>query len=60
MLLAEHSPIRKLIISWKWYDLLSWVSVHLVRHKFGVDHWVRTQRTDRTGIDRTIYHKVIL
>ena len=28
MLLAEHSPIRKLIISWKWYDLLSWVSVH--------------------------------
>lgn len=52
MLLAEHSPIRRLSISTKWYDLKYWVSVHLVRHKFGIDHWVRTQRTDRTGVDR--------
>ena len=52
ILLAEHSPIRKLHISWKWYDLLSWVSVHFVRHKIGIEHFVRTQRTDRTGIDR--------
>lgn len=52
MLLAEHSPIRKLQISWKWYDLLSWVSVHFVRHKYGIEHWVRSQRTDRTGVDR--------
>ena len=52
MLLAEHSPIRKLIISWKWYDLMYWVSVHFVRHKFGIEHFVRSQRTDRTGINR--------
>jgi hypothetical protein len=52
MLLAEHSPIRLLNISWKWTDLLSWVSVHFVRHKFGIEHFVRSQRTDRTGIDR--------
>lgn len=52
ILLAEHSPIRKIHINWKWYNLKSWVSVHFVRHKIGIEHWVRTQRTDRTGIDR--------
>ena len=29
-----------------------WVSVHLVRHKIGIEHWVATQRSDRTGVDR--------
>lgn len=52
ILLAEHSPIRKIKVSWKWCDLKSWVSVHFVRHKYGIEHFVRTQRTDRTGVDR--------
>lgn len=52
ILLAEHSPIRKIKVSWKWKDLMSWVSVHFVRHKFGIEHWVSTQRTDRTGVNR--------
>lgn len=52
ILLAEHSPIRKIKVAWKWKNLLSWVSVHFVRHKFGIEHWVTTQRTDRTGINR--------
>lgn len=52
MLLCEHSPIRQLLIKCKWYDLKSWVSVHFVRHKFGIEHWVRTQRTDRTLVNR--------
>ena len=26
--------------------------MHFVRHKFGIEHWVTTQRTDRTGINR--------
>ena len=52
ILLAEHSPIRQLFVSAKWTDLKYWVSVHIVRHKFGIEHWVRTQRTDRTGLDR--------
>lgn len=49
MLLAEHSPIRKYKFSWRWYDLKSWVSVHFVRHKIGIEHWVTTQRDDRTN-----------
>lgn len=53
ILLAEHSPIRKLNFSWKWLDLPYWVSVHFVRHKFGIEHFVSTQRSDRTGEDRT-------
>ena len=52
LLISEHSPIRKLKISWKWESIKSWVSVHFVRHKFGIDHWISTRRTDRTGIDR--------
>lgn len=52
ILLAEHSPIRKLCFGWKWLDLPYWVSVHLVRHKYGIEHFVSTQRTDRTGQDR--------
>lgn len=53
MLLCEHSPIRQLLIKCKWYELKYWISVHFVRHKFGIEHWVRTQREDRTGIDRS-------
>ena len=52
ILLAEHSPIRKIRFAWKWKNLKSWVSVHFVRHKFGIEHWVTTQRSDRTGVDR--------
>jgi hypothetical protein len=52
MLLCEHSPIRQLIFKWKWYDLKRWVSDHYVRHKFGIEHWVKTDRSDRTGINR--------
>lgn len=52
ILLAEHSPIRKLILSFTLYDLPYWVSVHLVRHSIGVEHFVRSQRSDRTGVKR--------
>jgi hypothetical protein len=52
ILLSEHSPIRKIRLSWKWVDLKSWVSVHFVRHWVGILHWVSTQRTDRTGVNR--------
>ena len=51
---AEHSPIRKLRFSWRWQDLPYWVSVHFVRHKIGIEHFVKSQRTDRTGIDRKV------
>ena len=52
ILLAEHSPVRKLCFNWKWIDLPYWVSVHFVRHKFGIEHFVSTQRTDRTSVAR--------
>ena len=52
ILLAEHSPIRKLQISVKCYDVKSWVATHFVRHHIGVEKYVQTQRTDRTGVDR--------
>lgn len=52
LLLAEHSPIRLIRFHWRWDDLPSWVSVHFVRHKVGIEHFVKSQRTDRTGIDR--------
>jgi len=52
VLLCEHSPIRQLIFKAKWYELKSWISVHLVRHWVGILHFVRTQRSDRTGIAR--------
>lgn len=52
LLRAEHSPIRKIKFSWRWIDLPYWVSTHFVRHKIGIEHFVKTQRTDRTGINR--------
>lgn len=52
MILSEHSPIRLMRFYWRWTGLKSWVSVHFVRHKIGIEHFVSTQRTDRTGIDR--------
>ena len=52
ILLAEHSPIRLLTFTIRLTDIPYWVSVHLTRHKVGVEHFVGTQRTDRTGIDR--------
>lgn len=53
LFLCEHSPIRKLIVSWKWTDIEWWIQTHFTRHKFGVEWFVKTSRTDRTGIDRS-------
>lgn len=52
MLLAEHSPIRKLIVSWKWFNIFWWIQTHFTRHKVGVEWWSETSRTDRTGKER--------
>lgn len=48
---AEHSPIRELWFGIK-MEIPYWVSVHFVRHHIGINHYVQTQRTDRTGVDR--------
>ena len=48
---SEHSPIRELWFGIK-MEIPYWVSVHFTRHHMGVNHYVQTQRTDRTGINR--------
>ena len=50
ILIAEHTPIRDIIVKWRWKDMPHWVTVHWVRHKW--EKFVRTQRSDRTGIPR--------
>ena len=50
ILISEHSPIRDIQIKWQWKDIKSWVATHWVRHKW--ECFVRTQRTDRTGVNR--------
>ena len=47
ILLARHSPIEALIFKITMKDIPYWVSVHLVRHKVGITHWVSSQRDDR-------------
>jgi hypothetical protein len=46
ILAARHSPIRTLPFTIK-MEVPYWVSVHYVRHKIGVEHYVRSQRNDR-------------
>ena len=43
---AEHSPIRTLMFTIK-MTIPYYVSVHFVRHKYGVEHYVTSQRNDR-------------
>lgn len=47
LLHSEHSPIRDLKFTWEWTNLPFWVSVHFVRHKIGVEHYISTSRPDR-------------
>ena len=51
ILASEHSPIRELWFGFR-LEIPYWVSVHFTRHHEGVNHYVQTQRTDRTGVDR--------
>ena len=46
LLESEHSPIRTLWFAFK-MEIPYYVSTHFVRHKFGVEHFVQSQRNDR-------------
>lgn len=46
ILLAEHSPIRDIIIRWRWQGIKSWISVHFCRHHM-LEPRVSSQRNDR-------------
>ena len=47
--MSEHSPIRTQMFVVEMQDIPTFVSVHLVRHKIGVEHFVRSNRPDRGG-----------
>lgn len=46
ILKAQHSPIRTLMFTIR-LTIPYFVSVHLVRHKIGIEHFVQSQRNDR-------------
>lgn len=49
MLQCEHSPLRAVRYWIELSGVPTFVSVHLVRHKIGVEHFVQSNRTDRGG-----------
>lgn len=51
ILIAEHSPIRDIVVRWIWPGIPYWIAMHWKTHIW--ESKVSTQRTDRTGIDRT-------
>jgi len=50
---CEHSPCRTQLFWIEMCGIPNFVSVHFVRHKVGVEHFVQTMRTDRGGNDET-------
>lgn len=52
ILMARHSPIRVVKYLIKVEGVPEWVQTHFVRHHIGVEKFVSTQRTDRTGDTR--------
>lgn len=46
---SEHSPIRTQLFWIEMFDIPTFVSVHLVRHHVGVDHFVKSNREDGLG-----------
>ena len=45
----EHSPIRVQEFFIEMIGIPTFVSIHFVRHKIGVEHFVQTNRDDRGG-----------
>lgn len=53
ILRSEHSPIRTLMFTIRITDVPYWVAMHFRTHKYGVEHFISSQRNDRqTEYDR--------
>lgn len=52
LLVCQHSPIRKGIITWKWNEIEYFSMAHFARHHVGITPYVETSRSDRTNIPR--------
>lgn len=50
LLVCQHSPIRRGIVSWKWDEIPYCISTHFARHHEGCEKFVGTSRSDRTEI----------
>jgi hypothetical protein len=59
---AEHSPIRTQLFVVKMYEIPTYVSVHFVRHKVGIEHFVKSNRDKNIPIDRNtpVNHMMVL
>jgi hypothetical protein len=44
---CEHSPMRTQMFVIEMIDIPTFVSVHFVRHKVGIEHFVKSNRDDR-------------
>ena len=53
LLRCEHSPVSLVRFWIELSGIPSFVSTHLVRHKFGVEHFVESNRDDRGGAGDT-------
>jgi thymidylate synthase ThyX len=51
---SEHSPLRAVMFQVEMIGIPTAVSVHLVRHKYGVEHYVSSNRSDRNGGNENI------
>ena len=53
ILRSEHSPIRTLMFTIRVTNIPYWVAMHFRTHKYGVEHFISSQRNDRqTEYDR--------
>lgn len=50
LLVCQHSPIRRSMISWKWEQIPYAISTHFARHHEGCEKFIGTSRADRTDI----------
>ena len=52
LLICQHSPIRKGVVTWRWDNIPFFSMGHFVRHHVGCTPYVSTSRSDRTNIPR--------
>ena len=50
LLVCQHSPLRRGIVSWKWEEIPYCISTHFARHHEGCEKFVGTSRADRTEV----------
>lgn len=55
---TEHSPIRTQMFWVELTNVPTFVSVHFVRHKVGVEHFVQSNRDDRGGAGDTVVNRL--